>query len=181
MSSDKIIIGQDGDVVLREITEADLPKMAEYSNNTKVSKNLRDGFPNPYTIDDAKRFFKMVSEQNPTTFFAIEYKGGYVGNISLSVGTDVYRKSAEIGYFIGEPFWNKGIATKAVNLITKFGFEKLDIVRIYTGIFDYNRASQKVLEKCGFQKEAIFKDAIFKNGKLYDEVRFAKLKKDNPK
>ena len=179
MSSDRIIIGQDRDVMLREITKADLPKMAEYSNNRKVSENLRDGFPNPYTIDDAKRFFEMVSKQNPKTFLAIEYKGNYVGNISLSVGTDVYRKSAEIGYFIGEPFWNKGIATRAVNLVTKFGFENLDIVRIYTGIFAYNKASQRVLEKCGFQKEAVFKDAIFKYGILYDEIRFAKLKNDH--
>ena len=177
--SNRKIIGKDEEVGLREITEADLPKMAEYSNNTKVSKNLSDGFPNPYTIDDAKRFFKMVNEQNPKTFLAIEYKSEYVGNISLSVGSDVYRKSAEIGYFIGEPFWDKGIATKAVTLITKFGFEKLGVVRIYTGIFDYNKASQRVLEKCGFQKEAVFKDAIFKNGKLYSEVRVAKLKRDN--
>jgi len=179
MSFENIIIGKDGKVVLREISEADLPKMAEYSNNTKVSENLRDRFPNPYTINDAKSFFKIVNEQNPKTFLAIEYEGEYVGNISLSVGSDVYRKSAEIGYFIGEPFWNRGITTKAVNLITKFGFEKLDIVRIYTGIFEYNKASQRVLEKCGFRKEAIFKDAIFKKGKLYDEIRFAKLKRDN--
>ena len=85
------------------------------------------------------------------TIFAIEYQGEYVGNISLSVGTDIYRKSAEIGYFIGEPFWNKGIMTKAVNLITEYGFEKLSIIRIYTGIFDYNKSSQRVLEKCGFE------------------------------
>lgn len=178
MNSVKNIIGKDGEVVLREIVEDDLPLMAKYANNKKVSINLRDAFPNPYTIDDAKRFFKMVNEQDPKTFLAIEFNGEYVGNISLLPGKDVYRKSAEIGYFIGESFWNKGIATKVVNLITKFGFEKLDIVRIYTGIFDYNKASQRVLEKCDFQKEATFKDAIFKNGKLYDEVRFAKLKND---
>jgi RimJ/RimL family protein N-acetyltransferase len=179
MNSAKKIIGKDGDVILREIVEDDLPLMAKYADNKKVSMNLRDAFPNPYTIDDAKRFFKMVNEQNPKTFLAIEFQGEYVGNISLLPGSDVYRKSAEIGYFIGEPFWNKGIATKAVNMITRFGFKKLDIVRIYTGIFEYNQASQRVLEKCGFQKEVIFKDAIFKNGKLYDEVRFAKLKRAN--
>ncbi|MGM0622327.1 MAG: GNAT family N-acetyltransferase [Bacteroidota bacterium] len=179
MNSSKKVIGKDGNVVLREINDADLPKMANYANNLKVSINMRDAFPNPYTLDDAKIFFKMVNEQNPKTFLAIEYQGEYVGNISLLPGSDVYRKSAEIGYFIGEPFWNKGIATKAVKLITKFGFEKLDIVRIYTGIFEFNKASQRVLEKCGFQKEVVFKDAIFKNGKLFDEIRFAKLKRDS--
>ena len=71
----------------------------------------------------------MIDSQTQKTFFAIEYMNNYVGNISLSLGTDVYRKSAEIGYFIGEPFWNKGIATKAVNLITEWGFKQLDIVR----------------------------------------------------
>lgn len=95
-------------MVIRELTEADIPILAEYANNEKVSINLRDGFPCPYTIVDAKRFFEMVEKQNPKTFFAIEYKGDYAGNISLFVGNDVYRNSTEIGYFIGEPYWNKG-------------------------------------------------------------------------
>ena len=173
-----MIILTDNDVVLRELTEADIPKLAEYANNEKVSINLRDAFPNPYSIDDAKKFVDMVDKQNPKTFFAIEYQGNYVGNISLSVGNDVYRKSAEIGYFIGEPFWNKGIVTKAVRLITEYGFGELDIVRIYTGVFEYNKPSQRVLEKCGFEKEAIFKKSIFKRGEFYDEIRFALLKED---
>lgn len=170
------VIASDGDVILRKITDADLPKMALYGNNEKVSINLRDGFPYPYTLDDAIKFKKMVDSQNPITFFAIVYCEEYVGNISLLKGTDVYRKSAEIGYFIGEPFWNKGIATKAVNLITQFGFENMDIVRIHTGIFAFNTASQRVLEKCGFLKEGIFKQSICKNNLMYDEIRFAKLK-----
>lgn len=174
----KKIIAKDGEVVLREIMDSDLPKLAEYANDKKVSINLRDGFPNPYTLDDAKRFKTMVDSQQPKSIFAIEYKGEYVGNISLSVGTDVYRKSAEIGYFIGEPFWNKGIASKSVNLITAYGFENFDIVRIYTGVFEFNKASQRVLEKCDYQKEAIFRQAICKNNKIYDEVRYAKLKNE---
>lgn len=173
---EKIVIATDGDVILRELMDSDLEKLAEYANNRRVSINLRDGFPSPYTIDDAKRFKKMVDAQSPKTFFAIEYKNGYAGNISLVPGTDVYRKSAEIGYFIGELFWNKGIMTKAVNLITEWGFNQLDIVRIYTGIFEFNRASQRVLEKFGYVKEATFKKSIYKNNKIFDEVRFAKIK-----
>lgn len=174
-----MIIEKDGDVVLRELEEADIPRIAEYGNNEKVSINLRDAFPYPYTIEDAKRFFKMANERDPKTILAIEYKGDYAGNISLTKGNDVYRKSAEIGYFIGEPFWNKGIMTKAVKLIVKFGFEKLDIVRIHTGVYDYNTASQKVLEKCGFEKEGVFKKSVFKRGKFCNEVRYAILKKKN--
>ncbi|MDD3915430.1 MAG: GNAT family N-acetyltransferase [Bacteroidales bacterium] len=172
----KIIIGKDGDVILRELIDSDLEKLAVYANNEKVSINLRDGFPKPYTIENARSFKKMIDSQNPKTFFAIEYQNDYVGNISLSLGTDVYRKSAEIGYFIGEPFWNKGIATKAVNIITEWGFNQFDIVRIYTGVFEYNQASQRVLNKCGFVKEAIFKKSICKNNKIFDEIRFAKIK-----
>jgi RimJ/RimL family protein N-acetyltransferase len=90
--------------------------------------------------------------------------------------SDVYRKSAEIGYLLNEQFWNRGIMTKAVNLICEYGFVELDIVRIHTGVFEYNLASQRVLEKCGFVKEGVFRKAIFKNGILWDEIRYANLK-----
>lgn len=175
-NSEKIIIASNQDVALRELMDSDMEKLAGYANNEKVSVNLRDGFPKPYTLDDAKRFKKMVDDQNPKTFFAIEYNGLYAGNISLSPGSDVYRKSAEIGYFIGEPFWNKGIVTKAVHLITDWGFNNLDIVRIHTGIFEYNTASQRVMEKCGFTREAVFRKSICKNNKMFDEIRYAKIK-----
>lgn len=171
-----MIVAKTDDVLLRYLEEADIQKLAEYANNEKVSINLRDAFPSPYTTAHARQFIEMVNKQNPKTFFAIEYRGNYAGNISLSVGTDVYRNSAEIGYFIGEPFWNKGIATKAVNLMTRFGFDTLGLIRIYTGVFEFNTASQRVLEKCGFEKEAIFKCSITKKAKIYDEIRFAKIK-----
>jgi RimJ/RimL family protein N-acetyltransferase len=172
----KKIITSKGDVVIREIEDSDLHFLALYANNPKVAINLRDAFPSPYSMDDAIRFKEAIDKQNPKTIYAIEYKGYYVGNISLSPASDVYRKSAEIGYFIGEPFWGKGIMTTAVNLITEWGFKTFDIARIYTGVFEYNIASQRVLEKCGFTKEAVFRKSIFKNENLYDEIRYSKLK-----
>ncbi|MFA8450874.1 MAG: GNAT family N-acetyltransferase [Bacteroidales bacterium] len=165
-----------GEVLLRNYFESDLPLMVEYANNKKVSINLRDAFPSPYTIENAQALLQMANHQNPRTFFAIEYKGAYVGNICLSLGEDVYRRSAEIGYLIGEPHWNRGIATQAVNLITQYGFQELDLLRIYTGIFEYNRGSQRVLEKCGFKQEAIFEQAICKNNMIYSEIRYCKLR-----
>jgi RimJ/RimL family protein N-acetyltransferase len=162
--------------MLRELLDADLEEMCVYASNDKVSINLRDAFPNPFTMADAVNFKKMVDSQNPVTFFAIQYRDNYAGNISLSPGADVYRKSAEIAYFIGQPFWNQGIATQAVHLITEWGFHQLDIVRIFTGIFEYNKASRRVLEKCGFKKEGIFRKSIFKNNTFFDEIRFAKIK-----
>lgn len=161
-------------VSLRKFTYDDIPRLAELANNEKISNNLRDAFPHPYTEKDAETFIGMVLTQEPTQIFAIEYQDLYVGNIGLHLETDVYRKSAEIGYFVGEPYWNLGIMTKAVKLICDYGFEELGIVRIFAGIFEYNHASQRVLEKCGFAKEAIFKQAIIKKGEIYDEIRFAK-------
>jgi ribosomal-protein-alanine N-acetyltransferase len=160
-------------IVLRPIKLTDAARIAELANNQKISMNLRDGFPHPYTLADAEKFIMNCQNQDPVTFFAIDWKGKQVGNISLVVGTDVYRKSAEIGYFIGEPYWNRGIATSAIKLITEYGFDKLGLIRIHTGVFEYNTASQHVLEKCGFQKEAIFRRSIFKNGQIWDEIRYA--------
>lgn len=164
-----------GNIALRGLKETDAARMAELANNYKVARNLRDGFPFPYTLKDAEIFIEKYSKIKPLSIFAIEYKGEYVGNISLMPGTDVYRKSAEIGYFIGEAFWNKGIVSTAVNLITDYGFKYLDIVRIHTGVFEFNTASQRVLEKCGFVKEGIFKKAIIKENQLWDEIRYAKI------
>jgi len=170
---------RDNEVELRELEPGDSARLAELANNEKVSQNLRDGFPHPYTLADAEKFIAMFSGQNPVTVFAITYNGQYAGNISLVPCNDVYRKSAEIGYFLGEPYWNKGIATKAVGLITKYGFEKLGIARIYTGIFEFNPASMRVLEKNGFQKEGIFRKSIFKKGRLWDEHRYALINPEN--
>ena len=127
-------------------------RLAELADNEKIWINLRDGFPHPYTLSDAETFIGMVNKTKPLQVFSIEFEGGYVGNIGLQKKTDIYRKSAEIGYFLGEPYWNKGIMSRAVKLICEYGFRELDIVRIDTGVFEYNLASQRVLEKCGFVK-----------------------------
>ena len=163
------------EVELRKLRKSDAGRLAELANNKKISQNLRDGFPHPYTLNDARSFIKKCLDQKIITTFAIDYKGEYVGNIGLMRGQDVYRKSAEIGYFIGEKYWNKGIATKAVNLITEFGFKELELIRIHTGIFEFNMASVRVLEKCGFKKEGVFQKAIYKNSKICDEHRYSKI------
>ncbi len=167
-------------VKIRPLKDDDAPGMAMLANNIKISENLRDGFPHPYTLKDAIDFIEKFNDQNQSYIFAIEYNGEYVGNIGLVPEINVYRKSAELGYFIGEPYWNKGIATKAIKSICDFGFQNLDIVRIHCGVYEYNSASQRVLEKCGFKKEGIFKKAIFKKNKVWDEVRYAKIKNGIP-
>jgi RimJ/RimL family protein N-acetyltransferase len=93
--------------------------------------------------------------------------------IELTAQTDVYRRTAEIGYWIAEPFWNKGIATEAVKLITAYGLHQLDFVRIHTGIFEFNPSSMRVLEKCGYKKDGVFEKSVTKNGRLWDEHRYS--------
>jgi len=163
-------------VKLRDFEKSDSKRLVSLLNNKNIWDNLRDYIPYPYTEKDAIEYIDFCNSQKPITYFAIEYNGELVGSIGLILQRDVYRKSAEIGYWIGESYWGKGITSKAAKLIVDYGFKKLDIVRIYTGIFDYNIASQKVLTNNGFVNEGVFKNAIFKNGKLCDEVRFSIIK-----
>lgn len=165
-------------VTLRPFEPDDAPRLAELANNENISRNLRDAFPHPYTLADAEKFIKTVNSRVPATVFAIEWNGEYVGNIGLHRCADAYRMTAEIGYFIGEPYWGKGIATEAVRLMTEFGFRELGLLRIHTGVFEYNPASMKVLEKCGYERDGVFKKAVLKNGKIWDEVRYSKINGD---
>lgn len=164
---------QSGNIVLRSFRESDAPRLAELANNTKIGRNLRDGFPYPYTLENAMDFIGRFKDH--ISFFAIEYSGEYVGNISLVPLDNVHRKTAEIGYFLGEPYWNKGIMTVAVNLVTEYGFRELGFARIHTGVYEFNPASQRVLEKCGYTKEGIFSKNVFREDRLWDEVRYAKI------
>jgi len=165
----------DGIVTIRKLRRSDKLRMAEIANNEKVAANLRDAFPSPYSIEDARKFISVCLRQDPYQVFAIEFEGEYVGNIGLHRQDDVYRKTAELGYFIGEPWWNRGITTRAVNLICDYGFRELGVIKIFSGVFSFNTASQRVLEKCGFTLEAILKSAVIKNGEICDEYRYAKF------
>ncbi|MEA3444338.1 MAG: GNAT family protein [Bacteroidota bacterium] len=167
-----------GDVSIRRFRNDDIQRIAQLANNEMISQNLRDAFPHPYSEKDAEEFIKRCLAIEPNFAYAVCYKGEYVGNIGIMQEKDVYRKSVEIGYFIGEPYWNLGIATKAVNLICDYTFANFDIARIHTGIFEYNKASCRVLEKSGFQKEGVFRKSVFKMGRLWDEIRYARVKEE---
>lgn len=163
---------QDGKIILRKLTEEDAPALTALANNKKIFDNVRDLLPHPYTLDDAFFFINLIKDEQPQVSFAIEYDGAFCGMIGLIPQKDVYRLTAEIGYWLGEPFWNKGIITKAVALVTNYGFNVLGLIRIYTGIFEYNTGSMKVLEKNGYKKECIFEKSIIKNGKIINEHRY---------
>ena len=166
----------EGNVVLRRLIEDDRPSLAFLANNKKIWDNVRDYLPYPYTENDAESFINLTMQESIPMTFAIEYLGQFCGVIGLTGLSDVYKKTAEIGYWIGEPFWNKGIATTAVKLITSYGLQSLDFVRIHTGVFEYNIGSMRALEKNGYAKEGVFKKSIFKNEKIWDEHRYSIIK-----
>ncbi|MEN7550834.1 GNAT family protein [Rapidithrix thailandica] len=160
------------DLRLRPLCFEDHREMARLANNRKIWRNLRDLFPSPYTEEDAKEFIAIYQGERMPPTFAIEYQGNFAGVVGLVPQSDVYKKTAEVGYWLGEPYWGKGIMTQVVKQIVRYGFEQLGFLRIFTGVFAYNLASQHVLEKAGFVKEAVFKNAIFKDGQVTDEVRY---------
>ena len=163
--------------ILRRLRKEDASRIAELVNNKNIWDNLRDFIPYPYSDDDADFFINLtLNEEVHQTFGILNDQKELCGVISVLVQADVYSKSAEIGFWIGEPHWGKGLATKAIKEITKYGFQELKLERIYAGVFESNKGSMKALEKNGYHKEAIFKNAIIKNGKICDEHRFAMLK-----
>ncbi|MCK5209202.1 MAG: GNAT family N-acetyltransferase [Cyclobacteriaceae bacterium] len=165
-----------GNISLRPIRYEDKERLAKLADNKKIWKNLRDMFPHPYAMADAEKFIDSIKLQEQQVTFAIDYKHQFVGVIGITSQSDVYRKGAEIGYWIGEPYWNKGISSRALLLATEYGFEELNLERLYAGVFAFNEPSKRVLEKCGYKLEGISRNAVFKNGKLVDEFRYAKLK-----
>ncbi|AZQ64923.1 N-acetyltransferase [Flammeovirga pectinis] len=165
-------------ITLRKLEFSDCQRMIDLVNNKNITKNLLDRFPIPFTFKHAHRFIENTKTSQSATVFGIEYKGEYVGNIELMHGQDVYRKGAIIGYFIGEEYWNKGIASAAVKMMVDYGFKYLDFVKISALVFDKNIASQKVLEKAGFKVEGIFRKAVFKNEEYLNEIHYAVFSED---
>jgi RimJ/RimL family protein N-acetyltransferase len=154
---------------LREWQPSDATSLAENANNIHIWNNLRDAFPHPYTEEDGKQFITRARNMPiPATLLAIAVDGKAVGSIGITLHTDVERISAELGYFIGEDYWNQGIITGAVKQMVSYAFENFPLRKIYATPFDFNIASQKVLQKAGFEREAILKQAAIKNGKVID-------------
>jgi len=148
---------------------SDAQALAAVANNRNVWNSIRNEFPSPYTVMDALAWIKHANEEKPVANFAIEIGHVVAGNISCMWHKDVYAKTVEVGYFIGENYWGKGIASAAVALILEAIKKNKEIVRIEAKIFGGNGASARVLEKNNFVLEGIRKNAIFKNGVIADE------------
>jgi len=162
-------------VTLREWKRSDADALAAIANNKKIWDNVRDILPYPYTKRDAKEWLELVKKQKTVTTFCIEVDGKLAGSIGVTLKDDVYKKTAEIGYFIAEEYWGKGAATEAIKQMVSYVQKEFDIVRIYAEVFEFNRASMKALEKNGFYLESIRKKAAFKNNMIVDDYVWVKL------
>ena len=157
-------------IALRAWKPGDEASLVKHADNRKVSINLRDRFPFPYTMKDAQWWVGFASQPQPLQNFAIEFQGEAIGGIGLILGEDVFRRSAEIGYWLSEAHWGKGLMTEALKLMTPYAFQTFDLTRIHAGVFDWNPASGKVLEKAGYALESRMKKSVVKDGQVLDQL-----------
>jgi [ribosomal protein S5]-alanine N-acetyltransferase len=152
----------------------DRDSIVHHANNRNVWINLRDRFPHPYTLLDARNWLESVIDIRPETNFAIaNVNDEAVGGIGFILQQDVGRRSAEVGYWLGEEYWGRGLATQAVKVITEYAFVHHDICRLYAHVFEWNVASTRVLEKAGYLLEGRLKKSVIKDGKTIDQLMYA--------
>jgi RimJ/RimL family protein N-acetyltransferase len=151
----------------------DLDALVRHANNLNVSRQLRDRFPHPYTRSAGRAFLEHVVPLRPVTNFAIEVDGSPAGGIGFALGNDVERFSAEIGYWLGEAFWGRGITTEALTLVTDYAFRRMSLLRLFALPFADNVASVRVLEKAGYEREGLLRSASVKFGRPRDQFLYA--------
>jgi RimJ/RimL family protein N-acetyltransferase len=161
---------------LRPWRADDAPALARNANDREIWRNMRDVFPHPYTLRDAREWIEATLAASPVRAFAIDVAGEAVGGIGIGVFSDVYRRTGEIGYWLARAHWNRGIVSEAVGAITTYAFGPLDLARVQTGVFAWNPASMRVLEKCGYEREGVQRRAAFKDGGFVDLVLYARLR-----
>jgi [ribosomal protein S5]-alanine N-acetyltransferase len=161
---------------IRQWVVQDAATIQRHANNRKIWINLRDIFPHPYTLEDARAFLGFVQNEEPRTTFAIATESEAIGCIGLRLGTDVHRKTAELGYWLGEPFWGRGIMSEAVQEFTRWAFEAFNLQRIFAQPFENNKASARVLEKAGFVCEGRLRANALKDGKVLDSLIYARVR-----
>src|SRR5215471_15316610 len=151
----------------------DLASLIIHADNRKVWLNLRDRFPHPYTKRDGREFLRSMEVQRPETAFAIAVGGQAVGGIGFVMLSDVERVSAEIGYWLGEPYWGRGIATEALVAVTRYAVDTFRLTRLFAVPFAWNEASCRVLEKAGYVLEARLRRSAIKDGRITDQLQYA--------
>ena len=168
------------DFILRPWRTEDAADIVPHANDPAVSGNLRDVFPYPYTLADAEDYISacVANEGKGQLCRAIVVDGRAAGSIGVFLGRDVYRRSAELGYWLGRAYWRQGIMSAAVKALCREAFQSLDIVRVYAEPFAGNVGSRYVLEKAGFTLEGVLRKSVYKNGVLMDSCIYAKLREE---
>lgn len=162
---------------IRKWLLSDVADLIVAISNKKVQDNLRDGIPYPYTVQDGINFISTMlsADENDTFAFAITVDEKVIGSIGVFRQENIHRQTAELGYYIAEEYWGKGIMTEAIKQICQYVFQKSDIIRIYAEPFAYNIASCRALEKAGFQYEGTLRNNAVKNGKVIDMKMYSIL------
>jgi ribosomal-protein-alanine N-acetyltransferase len=162
--------------VVRPWRRGDAELLVRHANNRNVWINLRDTFPHPYTKADAEQWLGWATTQRPQTHFAIAVNHEAVGGIGYALQADVLRRSAEVGFWLGEPFWGRGIATAALRAVSAHAFATHDVCRLFGYVFEWNAASMRVLEKAGYAREACLRRAVVKDGRTIDQYVYAMIR-----
>ncbi|HLA70586.1 MAG TPA: GNAT family protein [Steroidobacteraceae bacterium] len=165
-----------GNCIVRDWALADKPSLLRLADNRNVWRNLTHRFPHPYTDADAESWLALLAAKSRRTNWAIEVDGLAVGGIGMDPGEGVYAKTARFGYWLGEPYWQRGIMTAAVRATAEFIFANSEIVRLEAPVFEWNPPSMRVLEKCGFIREGVLRKGVEKDGQIIDVVMYALLR-----
>jgi [ribosomal protein S5]-alanine N-acetyltransferase len=163
---------------VRSWRTSDVDSLAAHANNRNIWLNLRDAFPYPYTKTNARDYIRATRQRVPETSFAIAVDDQAVGGVGFVLHPDVERVSAEIGYWLAEPFWGRGIATEALRAVTSYAIENHGLTRIYAVPFAWNVASCRVLEKAGYVLEGRLRNSAIKDGRLTDQMQYAFIAPD---
>lgn len=165
-----------GDLRVRSWRKNDIDALVRYANNAKIAANLRDQFPHPYTRFAGAAYLAEMHSADVETSFAVEYAGETIGGIGFKLGADIARLSAEMGYWLGEPFWGRGLTTRAVVATSEWAFVHYKLTRIFAMAFAHNVGSMRVLEKAGFEREGTLRRSAVKNGVILDQALYAKVR-----
>lgn len=162
---------------LRPWRTSDRAALLRNANDREVWRNLRDRFPHPYTDSDADEWFAFAAAApSPPGIYAIEVEGAAVGTIALEPGDDIEQWCWEIGYWLGQAYWGRGIITEAVIAVTEAAFREPNVVRLHAPVFSWNRPSMRVLEKAGYHREAVLVRGGIKDGTVIDRVVYARTR-----
>lgn len=157
---------------IRSWASSDLESLVMHANNRRIWENLRDRFPHPYLRSHGQEFLRRVRRAWPETTFAIEVDGRAVGGIGFMLQQDVERVSSEIGYWLGEPYWGRGICSDALRAVTQYAIAQHGLTRVFAIPFAHNRASCRVLEKAGFELEGCLRRSAIKDGRVLDQLLY---------